>query len=318
VSEKPDRVLYHPKCNFAVIWGMAHRGKSIMVSPLPGMAHPIKHLTVLGGNYGNLLNRLSFWFANTIMVLTLNRRAQKYKKDYPGVVISSSTIKRAMLKTENTFYALSPTLFPRPPYWPVTVQVVGYYERDKTVNWVPDNTLTCFLARHKKIMLITFGSMSNTNPMKKSKIIVDVLTRNNIPAIINTSWGGLQRIENSPEHIYFTDSIPYDWAFPKLYAVIHHGGAGTTHMSLKYGCPCLIVPHALDQFFWAKTVYNLKLGPEGLPIKNFNEKDFETRLLQLLNTEVYKKNALDVSERMKVENQREKLYQQIVGAKISV
>lgn len=51
IEETPDRIIYHPKCNFNIVWGMAHPGKSIMVNPLPGMVHPIDHITVLGGNY---------------------------------------------------------------------------------------------------------------------------------------------------------------------------------------------------------------------------------------------------------------------------
>ncbi|MCX2679015.1 glycosyltransferase [Galbibacter sp. EGI 63066] len=35
-EEHPDRVLYHPKCNYSLIWGMANPGKSILVSPVPG------------------------------------------------------------------------------------------------------------------------------------------------------------------------------------------------------------------------------------------------------------------------------------------
>ncbi len=312
MSEKPDLVLYHPKCNFALVWGMANPGKSIMVSPIPGMAHSIRHLTVLGGNYGRLLNGLSFWFVNTIKTFAISRAAQKYKADYPGIAISASTVKRAMLQTEKSFYAMSPMLFERPSYWPESAQVVGYYERDKTVNWEPDETLLQFMARYDKIILITFGSMSNTDPAGKSKIIVDVLKQNQIPAIINTSWGGLQKPDNSPEHVYFTDNIPYNWAFPKLYAVVHHGGAGSTHMALKYGCPCLIIPHALDQFFWAKTVYGLKLGPKPLPIKKFNGKDFESRLLELLNNDVFRKNVLHMQSGMHYESDTAKLYGRMI------
>jgi sterol 3beta-glucosyltransferase len=311
MEEKPDLVIYHPKCNLCLIWGMAHPGKSIMVSPIPGMAHPINHLTVLGGNYGRVLNRLSFWFVNTIKSMVLARTARTYRSDYPGIVISASTIKAAMLQQERSFYMISPALFPRPSYWPVAAQVVGYYERNKAVHWQPDEALLNFLSTHEKPILITFGSMTNPDPVGRSRIIVDVLKQNNIAAIINTSWGGLQRIKDCPGHIYFTDNIPYDWLFPKLYAVVHHGGSGTTHMSLKYGCPCLLIPHALDQFYWASVVSDMHLGPKGLTIRKFKEQDFEKRLLDLLHTALYKKNALAMRERMLAESNLENLYARI-------
>jgi sterol 3beta-glucosyltransferase len=144
MDEKPDRIIYHPKCNYSVLWGMANRGKSIMASPIPGMAHSIDHLTVLWGNYGRLLNRLSFWIVNTIKCAVLKKVSRRYRNDYDGLEITVSSIKKAMLENEKTFYTISPALFPRPDYLSSNANVVGYYERDKTVNWQPDETLYGF------------------------------------------------------------------------------------------------------------------------------------------------------------------------------
>ncbi len=41
--------------------------------------------------------------------------------------------------------------------------------------------------------------------------------------------------------------IAYDWLFPRLDLVIHHGGVGTTHAAIVHGVPQLIIPHAGDQ-----------------------------------------------------------------------
>ena len=154
--------------------------------------------------------------------------------------------------------------------------------------------------------------MSNTNPKEKTRIIVEVLKRNNIPAIINTSWGGLEKTDEHPNNIFFTDSLPYTWIFSKVYAVVHHGGSGTTHSALRNACPCLIVPHVLDQFFWGKTISRLQLGPKGIPIREFNEKEFEIKLLDLCYNKDYKKNALMISKKMQFESDKNKLYEMIM------
>ncbi len=310
--EKPDRILYHPKCNFSLLWGMANPGKSILISPIPGVAHHIKHLTILG-NYGKTLNVLSMWLGNVMKAIMLKKYSKRYRRDYPGLKITVSSIKRAMLEKEKTLYAISPSLFPRPDYWPFPAQVVGYYERDKTVNWQPDEGLVQFLETHEKIVFITFGSMSNSNPKEKTRIIVDILKKNSISAIINTSWGGLEVMGEPPDNIYFVNNIPYDWMFPKVYAVIHHGGSGTTHTALKYACPSLLIPHILDQFFWNKIISKLQLGPEGMSIKNLNEKNFESKLLDLMNNESYKMNTKLISEKMNAESDKDKLYDMILN-----
>ena len=313
LEENADRIIYHPKCNYAIVWGMANPGKTIMVSPIPFMAHPIDHLTALGNNYGTLLNRLSFWITNTVKAIVLKRVSRQYRKNNNGPRITVSSIKKAMLEKENTFYTISPSLFPRPDNWPEQAKVVGYYERDKTVNWQPNEDLIKFLERHEKIVFITFGSMSNSNPTEKTCIIVDVLKKHNIPAIINTSWGGLEEMSEPPENILFVNNIPYDWVFSKMYAIIHHGGSGTTHTALKHACPSLIVPHILDQFYWSKTITGLHLGPEGISIKNLDAKTFERKLLDLMNNPSYKNNAIIISEKMKTENDIDKLYNMIIN-----
>lgn len=313
-EENPDRVLYHPKCNYSLVWGMVNSGKSIMVSPIPFLGHGIDHLTTIGGEgYGKFVSRFSFWFTNRIKAFVVKQQAKKFKNDYKGVKITTSSIKKAMLEKEKSFYSVSPSLFPKPSYWPSYANVVGYYERDKTANWKPDIQLEQFINKNKKIVFITFGSISNPNPKEKTQMIVDVLKKHHISAIINTSWGGLEELDEYPNHIHFVSNIPYDWIFPKMYAAIHHGGSGTTHTALKYGCPSLIIPHIVDQFYWNRTISKLNLGPKGMSIKNLNKKDFEIKLLDLINNEDYKKNAETTSEKMKIESNKEKLYKMIIN-----
>lgn len=53
--------------------------------------------------------------------------------------------------------------------------------------------------------------------------------------------------------------------FPRMAAVIHHGGAGTTATCAVSGVPQVIVPHVLDQYYWGDRVWRSGLGPR--PIK---------------------------------------------------
>ena len=310
-EEAPDLVLYHPKCNYSLFWGMHRPHASIMVSPVPGVSHEIRHTTILG-NYGPFLNLLITRFGNIMKAVTLRVAYQSYRKDYAGMKVSVASIYRSMLKEEKTLYTISPSLFPRPRYWPETAQILGHFESNKTTQWEPSEALVAFLKKHDKIIFISFGSMPNAQPLAKTSMMIEALQRNNIPAIINTSWGGLEAPAQYPESIFFVNNIPYEWIFPKVEAVIHHGGAGTTHNAIKHGCPCLIIPHALDQFFWSKVVSGLALGPKGIPMKQLNENTFETRLLALLNNQAYADNAKRISAHMAKESDEEKLLHTIL------
>ena len=59
----------------------------------------------------------------------------------------------------------------------------------------------------------------------------------------------------------FAGETPHAFLFPRLSAVIHHGGAGTTATAARAGVPQIVVPHVLDQYYWGNRVYRLGLGP---------------------------------------------------------
>ena len=48
-------------------------------------------------------------------------------------------------------------------------------------------------------------------------------------------------------------------------AVVHHGGAGTTHTGLWAGVPTVVVPFFTDQPFWDQQVGGLGVGPRPIP-----------------------------------------------------
>jgi hypothetical protein len=313
LDESPDRIIYHPKCNTAIVWGIVNPGKAIMLAPIPGLAHAVDDFAPMWKDLGRTMNRASYRVINVIKAFAIKSFTKKLSRDLGDTKLSVSAINEAMLETEKTIYTVSPSLFERPEYWPETALVVGYFERNKAAHWTPDDRLLKFLETHKKIVFISFGSMTNPDPQAKTEAIVNVLRRNKIPAIINTSWGGLCEIDDAPEHVMFVKDVPYDWLYPHIYAVVHHGGSGSTHMALKYGCPSLIIPHALDQPFWAKIVHHKRLGPEGIPISKLTEVEFEHRLADLYNNDSYRVNTLEISRMMSTEADPERLFNIISG-----
>ena len=55
--------------------------------------------------------------------------------------------------------------------------------------------------------------------------------------------------------------------FPRSAAVVHHGGAGTTHAAAAAGVPSIVIPHAGDQPFWAGRLHGLGVAPTPLDVK---------------------------------------------------
>ena len=309
-SENPDRIVYNGKAIYPIIWGLNKKGKTVLVSPVPYM-HYVKNNThvAFNGNYGSFLNKLTYPLANFGLIMTVRITAKWLKMTKK---ITRKQIKNALLSNK-VIYTISPSLFPRPDYWNENLKVLGYQERHKIINWQPDKGLNDFISKHNQILFITFGSMTNPKPEEKTNIIIEILERNKIPAIINTASGGLTRLKKfDAELIYFVSEIPYDWIFPKTYGVIHHGGSGTTHMALKYGCATMIIPHIIDQFVWNRIIYNVGVGPKGIRINKITRNNLEPKMLELVNNRSFKQKAEQVATQMGKENFREEIYKSII------
>jgi rhamnosyltransferase subunit B len=104
-----------------------------------------------------------------------------------------------------------------------------------------------------------------------------------------------------PEGIIALDYVPYEALLPRACAVVHHGGVGTTSHALRAGVPTLIVPFAFDQSDNAEHARKM-----GTSRTLYRDKYLETRvadeLHELLRQPSYARRALEVGQRMKLEN----------------
>jgi sterol 3beta-glucosyltransferase len=62
-------------------------------------------------------------------------------------------------------------------------------------------------------------------------------------------------------------NAPHDWLFPRVQAVVHHGGAGTTGAAVAAGRPQVIWPFGIDQHFWARRMTSLGVAPPAWPVR---------------------------------------------------
>ena len=170
------------------------------------------------------------------------------------------------LKSTPMLSAYSPTIVPHPADWPETVHITGYLFLDAMPDWQPTSELEAFLEAGDPPVYIGFGSMAGRNPGELANVAVEALNRSDQRGLLVTGWGGL-RPESVPENVFVAGSAPHSWLFPRMAAVVHHGGAGTTAEGLRAGVPSIIVPFVLDQSFWGARVKALGVGPDPIPRK---------------------------------------------------
>ena len=172
-----------------------------------------------------------------------------------------------VLKSTPLLSAYSPSLIPHPADWPASVHVTGYFFLDAQDDWQPSPALEAFLEAGKPPVYIGFGSMAGRNPEQLAGLALTALARSGQRGLLLTGWGGLQA-EAVPDNVFVLDAAPHSWLFPRMAAVVHHGGAGTTAEGLRAGVPGVILPFAFDQAFWGARIKALGLGPAPIPQKH--------------------------------------------------
>jgi UDP:flavonoid glycosyltransferase YjiC (YdhE family) len=85
-------------------------------------------------------------------------------------------------------------------------------------------------------------------------------------------------------------------------AVVHHGGAGTTHTGLYAGRPSFAVPQFFDQPYWGRLLYELGVGPPPVRLRKITPHLLATALDDLATTPAYAQAAAALSEKLKLED----------------
>jgi UDP:flavonoid glycosyltransferase YjiC (YdhE family) len=161
-------------------------------------------------------------------------------------------------------YGYSPSVLPRPKDWPDFVHIAGYWFLDQPASWQPPLELFDFLSAGSPPIAIGFGSMNNRDPEHTTEIVLNALERSKQRGILLTGWGGLHQ-SDLPDHVFKIDFAPHEWLYPRMGAIVHHGGAGTTAAALRSGVPSIGIPFFADQPFWAEHAYRAGVGPQPIP-----------------------------------------------------
>lgn len=198
-------------------------------------------------------------------------------------------------------YAISPSFLQRPKEWNNSIHMCGFFLDDLRINYRPSTSLLHFMEKGAAPVYIGFGSMNAGNMNKLLTIILKAICATGIRAIIFP--GDTCSHQSSGDQIYFvSEFVPHDWIFPRVSAVIHHGGAGTTATGLRHGKPTLIIPFAGDQPFWGNLVARTGCGPQPLFRKNLSVHKLAQRMKDLISNPLYREKAAEMSIKIKEES----------------
>jgi sterol 3beta-glucosyltransferase len=254
----------------------------ILVEPTPTL--PTRDFTAPGfpiqKNLGRLFNRLSGFAMLEVIWQWYRPFVNELRKRYGLRPLHGSDFHRTLTSVP-LLGAYSPKVIPHPKDWTDNVHITGYWFQEDANEWHPSVELKTFLENGEVPVYVGFGSMAGRDPERFAKIVLDALTRTGQRGVIATGWGGMS-VMQVPKNAFVLDSAPHDWLFPRMSAVVHHGGAGTTAEGLRAGVPTVIVPFTVDQPFWGARVKAFGVGPEPIPASKLTA----TALMDAIQTAV--------------------------------
>jgi len=194
-----------------------------------------------------------------------------------------------------TLYGYSPTLLPRPH------DVTGYWALEHETGWEPPEDLVAFLNAGPPPVYVGFGSMFTRDAERHTRIVVEAITRAGQRGVVLTGWGALSDTD-LPNHVFGVKSVPHGWLLPRMSAVVHHCGTGTTGAGLRAGVPTIPVPFFADQPFWSRRLYELGVAARPIPNKRLTVRRLADAIRFVADTESVRERAAVIGERVRSEN----------------
>lgn len=96
--------------------------------------------------------------------------------------------------------------------------------------------------------------------------------------------------------------MPYIWLFPRMAAVVHHGGAGTTAEGFHAGVPNVICPFFGDQPGWARLSVDLGVGEQPVKRNRLTQDRLAAAIIEVTRNPILSKNAQDLAARLSRED----------------
>lgn len=212
--------------------------------PYPGHPHP-----------PGVTDTRALWDHNITAMNALFGGAVNEMREFAGLRTVDNV--RDHVFTDRPLLASDPILWPWAP--------TDLCDAVQTGAWVlPDNRampegLGAFLDTGAPPVYVGFGSMAMTAAQDAALAAITAARAHGRRVVLAGGWADFALPDDGPD-LFRVGDINQQALFPRVTAVIHHGGAGTTFAATRAGASQIIVPQIVDQPFWAARVEALGIG----------------------------------------------------------
>lgn len=231
----------------------------------------------------------SFWCrVNWSVASTLGSPASRRIRRRLGLPVPGRTEATTRADTYPILVAASPVVVPPAGDWPASAHQSGALLESPPVGREPFGSglpleVETFLRCGPPPAYVGFGSMTDSAGHHGLDSIVEAarLTGRRIvtPVVAGVTAGPV-----GPS-VLAVDPLDHDLLFPRMAALVHHGGAGTTHAGLRAGVPSAAVPFGVDQTYHGDRLRALGVGCEPVPVRRLTARRLAAMILSMTDGE---------------------------------
>ena len=194
--------------------------------------------------------------------------------------------------------AVSRAFCEEPPDWKGRHRVCGFLNvPDAAEQWSMPSGLSEFLSSGEPPVYMTFGSSGQLIPDESAELMLDAARLAGVRALIQ-SLSAKRPPGTRDGNVYFVGRVPHSYVFPLCCAVVHHGGAGTTHAAARSGRPSVVVYFAGEQRFWGTELRRLGAAGDPLPVKRATPEKLARALRFVLDSPEIASRAAELGKAM--------------------
>ena len=252
-------------------------------------------------DFGRLINKLSWKLLDALFNWALKKPLSRLWLE-AGRMPPDHILTELLTSQQLDLVAVDPLFCRSSEQWQAHHQVCGFLNlTEDERHWTIPDSLIEFLEHGAAPVYMTFGSLQQAVPDWSMELFLEAMTLAGCRAIIQTS-STRYPADSHTDQVYFIGRHPHQPLFRHCAAIVHHGGAGTTHAATRSGCPSVVVPFMDEQLFWARQLQALNLAGKPLPAKKVTATALAEGIRTVLNSKSIQDNAKQASLTMQGNN----------------
>lgn len=179
--------------------------------------------------------------------------------------------------------AASPAFWPPPSDWPKQHRMTGEFISARPHRALPDE-LEAFLQAGAPPVYFGLGSPQQCRPEEATALLAAAARCYGQRAIVRSLAAAHPPLTVS-DQIFWGGPVDHRVLFPRCAAVVHHGGAGTSHAAARAGVPSVAITFLDEQGAWASALRRAGIAPKHLHYTHATPARIAQRVREALHPE---------------------------------